>query len=68
VTDSVVAIVVKPGNPLGIHSWNDLTNSGVKIVTPDRSVRAVRAGTCSPLRIQIDQGSTAPKPTPTSTP
>ena len=35
VTDSVVAIVVRPGNPLGIHGWNDLTQSGVKIVTPD---------------------------------
>lgn len=35
VTNSVVAIVVRPGNPLGIHTWNDLTKSGVQIVTPD---------------------------------
>jgi len=33
--DSVVAFVVRPGNPLRIHSWKDLTKPGVKIVTPD---------------------------------
>lgn len=35
VTDSVVALVVRPGNPLNIHGWSDLTKSGVQIVTPD---------------------------------
>ena len=35
VTDSVVAIVVRPGNPLNIKGWNDLTKSGVQVVTPD---------------------------------
>ena len=35
VTDSVVAIVVRPGNPLAIHAWSDLTKTGVQIVTPD---------------------------------
>src|SRR5262245_52460706 len=33
--DSVVAFVVRPGNPLHIHSWKDLTKAGVKVVTPD---------------------------------
>jgi sulfate transport system substrate-binding protein len=33
--DSTVVIVVRPGNPLNITGWNDLTNSGVQIVTPD---------------------------------
>jgi len=33
--DSVVSFVVRPGNPLHIHSWKDLTKPGVKIVTPD---------------------------------
>jgi sulfate transport system substrate-binding protein len=33
--DSVVAFVVRPGNPLHIHSWKDLTKPGVKVVTPD---------------------------------
>jgi sulfate transport system substrate-binding protein len=35
VTDSVVVIVVRPGNPLGITGWNSLTKKGVQIVTPD---------------------------------
>lgn len=59
VTDSVVAIVVKPGNPLGIHSWNDLTNSGVKIVTPDPiSSGSARWNLLAAYESQIDQGST----------
>lgn len=33
--DSVVSFVVRPGNPLHIHTWKDLTKPGVKIVTPD---------------------------------
>jgi sulfate transport system substrate-binding protein len=35
VTDSVVSIITRPGNPLGITGWNSLTKSGVQIVTPD---------------------------------
>jgi len=35
VADSVVAFVVRPGNPKGIHGWSDLVKSGVQIVTPD---------------------------------
>jgi len=34
VTKSVVVIVVKKGNPLGIKGWDDLVKPGVKIVTP----------------------------------
>jgi sulfate transport system substrate-binding protein len=33
--DSVVAFVVRAGNPLHIHTWKDLTKPGVKVVTPD---------------------------------
>jgi len=33
--DSVVAFVVRPGNPKHIHSWADLTKPGVQVVTPD---------------------------------
>lgn len=33
--DSVVAFVVRPGNPKHIHTWKDLTKRGVQIVTPD---------------------------------
>lgn len=35
VSTSVVTIVVRHGNPLGIHGWADLTKPGVKIVTPN---------------------------------
>jgi sulfate/thiosulfate-binding protein len=34
-TQSVVAIVVRKGNPKGIKGWDDLVKSGVKIVTPN---------------------------------
>jgi sulfate/thiosulfate transport system substrate-binding protein len=33
--NSVVAFVVRPGNPKHIHTWKDLTKPGVQIVTPD---------------------------------
>jgi sulfate/thiosulfate-binding protein len=33
--DSVVAFVVRPGNPKHIHSWNDLVKPGVQVVTPN---------------------------------
>ena len=32
---SAVVFDVRPGNPLGIHDWNDLANPGVQILTPD---------------------------------
>jgi sulfate/thiosulfate-binding protein len=35
VSDSVVVIVVRKGNPQHIHGWDDLLRPGVKIVTPD---------------------------------
>jgi sulfate transport system substrate-binding protein len=34
-TDSVVVFLVRKGNPLNIHSWDDLVKPGVKIVTPN---------------------------------
>jgi sulfate transport system substrate-binding protein len=35
VADSVVAFVVRPGNPKNIRSWASLIKSGVQIITPD---------------------------------
>jgi len=35
VSTSVVVIVTRKGNPLGITGWQDLTKPGVKIVTPN---------------------------------
>jgi sulfate transport system substrate-binding protein len=34
-TDSVVVFLVRKGNPLGIHSWDDLVKPGVKVITPN---------------------------------
>jgi sulfate/thiosulfate transport system substrate-binding protein len=33
--DSVVAFVVRPGNPKHIRGWKDLVKPGVQVVTPD---------------------------------
>ena len=35
ISDSVVVIAVRPGNPKGIHDWADLTQPGLNILTPD---------------------------------
>jgi sulfate/thiosulfate transport system substrate-binding protein len=35
VSTSVVVMVVRKGNPLGIEGWEDLARPGVKIVTPN---------------------------------
>jgi sulfate transport system substrate-binding protein len=35
ISDSVVVIVVRPGNPKGIKGWADLVKPGVQIITPD---------------------------------
>jgi len=34
-TQSVVVIAVRPGNPKGIKGWDDLVKPGIKIVTPN---------------------------------
>src|SRR5438045_3836048 len=33
--DSVVAFIVRPGNPKHIHAWSDLVKPGVQVVTPN---------------------------------
>ena len=35
VANSVVAFVVRPGNPKHIHTWRDLIKPGVQVITPD---------------------------------
>ncbi len=35
VTDSVVVLMVRKGNPKGIHTWNDLIKPGVQVITPN---------------------------------
>jgi sulfate/thiosulfate-binding protein len=34
-TSSVVVFVVRPGNPEGIETWDDLTQEGLEIITPN---------------------------------
>jgi sulfate/thiosulfate transport system substrate-binding protein len=34
-TDSVVALIVRKGNPKGIHDWSDLLKPGIDVVTPN---------------------------------
>jgi len=35
VTDSVVSLVVRKGNPRDIQTWDDLLKPGIEVVTPD---------------------------------
>ncbi|HEY7630170.1 MAG TPA: sulfate ABC transporter substrate-binding protein, partial [Thermoleophilaceae bacterium] len=35
VTDSVVTLVVRKGNPKGIHDWGDLVKPGVQVIEPN---------------------------------
>jgi sulfate/thiosulfate transport system substrate-binding protein len=35
VTDSVVTLVVRKGNPKGIHDWADLVKPGVQVIEPN---------------------------------
>src|SRR5215475_3638712 len=35
VSTSLVVIAVRPGNPLGVRDWPDLTRPGLKVLTPD---------------------------------
>ena len=35
VTDSVVVLSVRPGNPKHIRGWNDLTKPGLEVITPN---------------------------------
>ena len=64
VTDSVVAIVTRAGNPLGITGWNSLTKSGVQIVTPDPiSSGSARWNLLAAYESQIQQGKSADQAT-----
>src|SRR5919197_4185209 len=35
VTNSVVVLAVRPGNPKHIHTWHDLLKPGVEVITPN---------------------------------
>src|SRR5438128_1401336 len=38
VSDSIAVIAVRKGNPKGIKDWNDLTQKGLEVLTPDPKV------------------------------
>ena len=47
VTNSVVAFVVRKGNPKNIKTWDDLLKPGVEVLTPNPfTSRRARSGTC----------------------
>ena len=59
VTDSVVVLAVRKGNPKGIHSWNDLTKPGVQVITPNPFTSGgARWNIMAAYGSQIEQGKT----------
>jgi sulfate transport system substrate-binding protein len=59
VTDSVVAIVVREGNPRNIHTWADLVKPGVRVITPNPfSSGGARWNVMGAYGAQLQQGRT----------
>ena len=59
VTDSVVVLVVRKGNPKGIKGWGDLVRPGVKVVTPNPFTSGgARWNVMAAYGAQIKQGKT----------
>src|SRR5215217_4166780 len=57
ITDSVVVWVVRKDNPLGIDSWDDLTQDGVEVVTPNPFTSGgARWNVMAAYGAQIEQG------------
>jgi sulfate/thiosulfate transport system substrate-binding protein len=57
VTDSVVALVVRRGNPKNIHGWDDLVRPGVEVITPNPfSSGGARWNVMGAYGAQIEQG------------
>lgn len=60
VTDSVVVLVVRKGNPKHITGWNDLVKPGISIVTPDpASSGSAKWNLLAAYSQVISQGGTA---------
>jgi sulfate/thiosulfate-binding protein len=59
VTDSVVSLVVRKGNPKGINDWSDLIKPGVKVLTPNPfSSGSARWNILGAYGAQIKEGKT----------
>ncbi len=60
VSDSVVVLVVRPGNPEHISTWSSLTAKGIQIVTPDPlSSGSARWNLLEVYENEIKQGKSA---------
>jgi len=60
VTDSTVVLVVRPGNPLGIKGWNNLSNASVQLITPDPiSSGSAKWNLLAAYESQLEQGRSA---------
>jgi sulfate/thiosulfate transport system substrate-binding protein len=59
VTDSVVTLVVRKGNPKGIHDWSDLVKPGVQVIEPNPfSSGGARWNIMAAYGAQLKQGKT----------
>jgi sulfate transport system substrate-binding protein len=59
VTDSVVTLVVRKGNPKNIRTWDDVVKPGVKVVTPNPfSSGSAQWNLMAAYGAQIKQGKT----------
>jgi sulfate/thiosulfate-binding protein len=59
VTDSVVTLVVRKGNPKGIHDWSDLIKPGVQVIEPNPFTSGgARWNVMAAYGAQIKQGKT----------
>lgn len=57
VTDSVVVLAVRPGNPEGIQGWDDLTREGLEVITPNPFTSGgARWNVMAAYGAQIEQG------------
>lgn len=55
---SVVTLVVREGNPLGITGWDDLLKPGVQVITPDpRSSGSAMWNMLAPYAVKSDKGA-----------
>jgi len=59
VTDSVVVLAVRKGNPKDIHGWDDLIEEGVEVVTPNPFTSGgARWNVMAAYGAQLKQGKT----------
>jgi sulfate transport system substrate-binding protein len=64
VTDSVVVLVVRKGNPKGIRTWDDLVRPGVQVITPNPlSSGGARWNVMGAYGAQLERGRTAAEAT-----